>query len=814
MKLKVEKCEFFQEEVTFLGHRLTRKGIKACHDKVEKITSFPTPKNKDEIRSFLGLASYYRKFVEDFAKMAKPLNENLRENKQFEWGPKQEKAFSDLKNALANTPTLAYPQENEPYIITVGYTPVTISAILSQKVERREMPLNFASRSLQGAELEYFAKHGPDEVELLAINYALKQFYSEIFNNPVVIRGQSKVIETLTKTTTAANQRMGKWLNMLKNFPDLKYEVVNDNKIKPAKELAEAEKRFNESKLVYLDLSACFNTSIGQPPDLDYQYGPVMDKTGEFHNPVMEFEESIYLSPSLNADEYIPILFTEFWRDLQAKDPFSQAMIKRIRQGKTDMYRVDEEGLLRRTVNNENRMVIPYLGRDHLMYLFHAPPRRGHYDGRRTFEAARPFAYWPNMQRDVLYFCQRCSRCQFYNKRTGKPSPYPRTLPEKPWQMCSADLKGPLPASAKGHKYILVMQDLLTRTLKLALMKGPTADEAAMYFIDRVIREEGTPEVILTDQGTHFTARLYNLICAHLGVNHITTTAYHPQSNGANERSHKELARFLSIYSTMKRPEDWHLLVKEAEWVHNTTYHASLKRSPYEATRGFAPPLHGLGRQLKAKNKIMEEAIEGSEPDASDHEVLQKYFVLLDEEIAKTRDEVYEHLNRVQEQYRKAMLLEQNKYLDLKPGDLVLLAIPGTAIKGSVKKYDGPFRILKRYSLAVYKIEDIRTGKWQVVNQIRLKRYYPPNKIDDANLRPPSETRQQVEAKKTGQKPDPLNPAIVEDDEMPRRHPMVLRPRPTVSAPTPASPLRDKIAQGVGRAMKSVRDIWNRRKQK
>ena len=816
LKLKLEKCEFFQEEVTFLGHRLTRNGIQACHDKVAKIKEFPAPSNVDQLRSFLGLASYYRKFVCDFAKIAKPLTDNLKESKAYEWGPKQEKAFSELKAALSQAPTLAYPQDGLPYIVSVAYTDKTISAVLSQKVDGIEKPLNFVSRSLQGAELGYFEKHGPEEVEMLAIHYALRQFYADIFNNPIVVRGQSKVIEVLSKNSKATTQRMAKWINLLRTFPELTFEVVKDYKLKPARELAEAEKRLGKAQFTYQYLLNCHATTLdGAPADdtadssVVADDGPVIDENGEFRDPIFEFENSIYLSPSFNAEEYVPILFPSFWRDLQARDPFCQAMKRHILAGKTQDYRVDSEGLLRRTANDEDRLVIPYLGREHLTHLFHAPPRRGHYDGKRSFEAARPYAYWPNMQRDIIYFCQRCSRCQYYNKRVNRTGPYPRSLPEKPWQMTSADLKGPLPPSSKGHRYVLVMQDQLSRYLKLVPVKGPTADEAAIHFIDRIIREEGTPEVILSDQGTHFTAKLYELICAHLGTNHTLTTTYHPQSNGANERSHKELARFLSIYTEMKRPEDWHLLVKEAEWAHNTTYHASLKRSPYEALRGFAPPLHGLGRSLKAKNKIMDAAIDGSKPDASDQEILAKYFILLDEEIIKTRDQVYEHLNRVQDQYRQAALLDQNKFLDAKPGELVLLSTPGTAIKDALKKYTGPYRVLKRYSPAVYKIEDLDSQRWQVVNQVRLKRYYPPNKVDEANLVVPDAPRKPPEKKKKAPPSDPLNPAIVEDPDLyPRRtHPMQLRPRapvPATSAPAPARQagkpsIADRISDGISR---------------
>ena len=422
------------------------------------------------------------------------------------------------------------------------------------------------------------------------------------------------------------------------------------------------------------------------------------------------------------------------------------------------------------------------------MHLFHAPPRRGHYDGKRTYEAAKPHAYWPNMQREITLYCTHCIKCQYYNKRARKPGPYPRSLPERPWQVCSADIAGPFPASAKGNKYILVMQDMLTRSLKLACMKHATADEVVKHFVDRILREEGTPETVLTDRGTHFTAQLYKGICLHVGINHTTTTAYRPQCNGANERSHRELNRFLSIYMDKTRPQDWDLLVKEAEWSHNTTYHASLKRSPYEALRAFPPPLHGLGPAFNKEHPLMKKALEDTSFEMPDEVVLRKYFHLLDKEIIEARDQIYHHLNRIQEGHKELLKLEKNKYLDLDNGDLVLLEQPGTAIKGDPKKYNGPYRVVRKYSPAVYKIEDPTTKRWQIVNQARLKKYKPPNRFDEIPATDPSE--KPVEPRRSerlAKKRQILSSLDFDDDETAPADPVVPRPPPALPAQPPAT---------------------------
>jgi len=252
------------------------------------------------------------------------------------------------------------------------------------------------------------------------------------------------------------------------------------------------------------------------------------------------------------------------------------------------------------------------------------------------------------------------------------------------------------------------------------------------------------------------STKLFKAICEHVGVTHTTTTAYRPQCNGANERSHKELHRFLSIYSEKTRPEDWDLLTKEAEWAHNTTYHAGIRRSPYEALRGMSPGLYGLGPAIKERNKLMETAEEELGVDATDDDIIQRYFCLLDQKCLEAQEQVQAHLNRTQEGYQKNLTKEGRYYLNLEPGDKVLLENPGTSVKDKVKKYHGPFLVLKKYSPAVYKIEDPKTRKWQVVNQSRLKKYREPNKFDEM------EDSEEPVLKETKGVPDEEEPSPIE----------------------------------------------------
>jgi hypothetical protein len=165
LKLQPDKCEFLKKEVSYLGHIITSSGVKPDERKVEAVKNFPVPTTTQKLKSFLGLAGYYRRFIPDFSKIAKPLTELLKKNTPYVWNEKTESAFNTLKELLTTEPLLQYPDFNRPFVLTTDASNEAIGAVLSQGPIGKDLPIAYASRTLNNPEKNYPTV----EKELLAI---------------------------------------------------------------------------------------------------------------------------------------------------------------------------------------------------------------------------------------------------------------------------------------------------------------------------------------------------------------------------------------------------------------------------------------------------------------------------------------------------------------------------------------------------------------------------------------------------------------------------------------------------------------------
>jgi hypothetical protein len=172
LKIEPDKCEFLKEELNYLGHVVTSEGVRPDENKIKAVVEFPTPKTQKDIKSFLGLAGYYRKFISDFSAIARPLTNLLKKENDWNWTEQEQASFDLLKFKLTNTPLLQYPDFSKPFILTTGASGYAIGAILSQGKLGEDKPVAYASRTLNKAELNYATV----DKELLAIVWACKHF--------------------------------------------------------------------------------------------------------------------------------------------------------------------------------------------------------------------------------------------------------------------------------------------------------------------------------------------------------------------------------------------------------------------------------------------------------------------------------------------------------------------------------------------------------------------------------------------------------------------------------------------------------------
>jgi len=186
LKVKPSKCSLFKERISFLGHMVSAAGIDPQEEKIQSIQDWPVPKCVRDVRAFFGLASYYRKFVQNFASIAEPLSALTKKSVRFSWSPEAQQAFERLKGALAETVTLADPQPNQTFILDTDTSDVAVGAILSTTVNKVERPIAFFSRVMNSAQRNYCPS--PTRRELLAVIGGLQHFRHYLVGTTVILR--------------------------------------------------------------------------------------------------------------------------------------------------------------------------------------------------------------------------------------------------------------------------------------------------------------------------------------------------------------------------------------------------------------------------------------------------------------------------------------------------------------------------------------------------------------------------------------------------------------------------------------------------
>ena len=184
LKIKLKKCYFALPNIHFLGHVVGRDGIKPDPEKIDKVKNYPVPTNLTQLRAALGLFSYYRKFIKDFSRIARPMLTLLKKDAPFNWEEKQQQAFDRLKEMLIKAPVLSYPDFDKPFIIYTDASGIGLGAVLSQiKEDGKEHVIAYASRSLNPAEKNYSVT----DQECLAVVWAIKHFQHYLGLRPFTI---------------------------------------------------------------------------------------------------------------------------------------------------------------------------------------------------------------------------------------------------------------------------------------------------------------------------------------------------------------------------------------------------------------------------------------------------------------------------------------------------------------------------------------------------------------------------------------------------------------------------------------------------
>ena len=513
LKVNVEKCHFFREEVDLLGHRLTINGIKPIPSKVEVIMRWLPPKNVSELRSFMGAVSYYRKFISSFAMIAYPLFKLLKKGATFFMGEEGNQAFEKLKRKLIEAPILSLPDFKKGFLIRTDASRKGIGGVLMQLDEDGiEHPLHFISRTLSKTEGNYSVT----DLEGLAAFYCIKKFKHYICSSKgeTLLITDHKPLVGFFRKTEPTTSRHYKWINLMSSLKVVvKYEEGKRNSLADSLSRLETWKEENNKTL----------------------------------------KENTIIMVTVTNEEQQKNVETTSYQGLNIEKFLKQKIIE---IDGVQYYKCLDQ--LRRIIDKPQEQ----------FELIQAAHEVGHDGVFKTYQRLKREYYWPGMKRHVKIFIKSCHRCQTCkNQPLNQNTEDLRTPPELPFTRIGLDIVGPLPKTKRNNRYILVVVEYLTQWVEAEAVQSIESDDV-IRFLKAIFARHGIPELLVTDNGPQFISDktkafldLHDVI-----VNNVTT--YHPESNGKVENRNKEISKYLRVLGN--RETNWDEILPSALWALRT----------------------------------------------------------------------------------------------------------------------------------------------------------------------------------------------------------------------------------------------------
>ena len=632
LKLKASKCNFFKRHIQYLGHLVSGEGIEPLPEKLEAVRKMPPPTTPKEVRQFLGLVGYYRKFVPKFADIARPLTNLTKQDVPYEWTTKCQEAFEFLKEMLLKEPVLKYPDPGKPYTLFTDASKFAWACVLTQEYEhefdgkKRKIlhPITYMSGLFKGSQINWATL----TKEAYAIYISIKKLDHYLQDAEVTLRSDHLPLKSFLQKNTL-NTKVNNWaIDITSRCRNIQFEYIKGIKNTLADTM---------SRLIKI------TPEIEQEPEpqgqeFGYDIFETLEPIETTTHCINELKEEIQTKQDAIPDDLLPIIdLTESQlEDIQMKDKFIKNIINRLvakQQPEGKPYYLEEKLLKKYIYDNKQRFevtVVPPNCAPLLLNLAH--DQLGHNGTARTYMLLKRTYYWKGMKTDVSNYVKQCKLCQKQNILPVKYVSGHFSAPMAPMEFISMDLIGDFTPSSKGNKYALTVICMLTGYTFCIPIPSKKASDVITAYIDNVYSKFGGSKKILSDNGTEFKNQLFEKIAKELGVEFKCYTApYHPQSNGRIEGFHHFLKSCMTkhISTTM----EWDQVVHLATAAYNFFPNEHSKESPFFLMFGRDPrvPLNTL---LTPKIRYM-----GTEENILSLEALQRIYHLVAEnlKIAKER---------------------------------------------------------------------------------------------------------------------------------------------------------------------------------
>ncbi|GJR27128.1 reverse transcriptase domain-containing protein [Tanacetum coccineum] len=652
LSLNWEKSHFMVKEGIVLGHKISKSGLEVDRAKVEVIAKLPHPTSVKGVRSFLGHAGFYRRFIQDFSKIARPMTHLLEKETPFVFSEECVDSFNTLKRKLTEAPILIAPDWDLPFELMCDASDFAIGAVLGQRKNKHFQPIHYASKTMNEAQTHYTTT----EKELLAVVYAFEKFRSYLVMSKSIVYTDHSAIKYLFAKKDA-KARLMRWILLLQEF-DIEIRDKKGAENLAADHLSRLENP-HQDKLENKEINEAFPLETLGSIALQDQSTPWFADFANYHAGKFVIKGMT----SQQKNKFFKDVKHYFW-----DDPF--------------LFKICADQVIRRCVSGQEALDI--------LKACHSGPTGGHYGAnytaRKIFDSG---FYWPTIYKDAHDFVTRCDICQRQGKITQRDE-----MPQNSIQVCEIfdiwgiDFMGPFPSS-RGNKYILVAVDYLSKWVEAKAL--PTNDARVVCkFLKTLFSRFGAPRAIISDRGTHFCNDQFTKVMLKYGVTHRLSTAYHPQTSGQVEVSNRGLKRILERTVGENRAS-WSDKLDDALWAFRTAYKTPIGCTPYKLVYGKACHLpieleHKAYWALKHTNFDVQ--------TAGDHRKVQL------NELNELRDQAYEN-SLIYKEKTKRIHDAKIKNRVFNVGDRVLLFNSRLKIfSGKLKsRWSGPFTPFPSFSL-------------------------------------------------------------------------------------------------------------------